>query len=253
MRNNIAVIFAGGSGARMGAGLAKQFLEVNGKPIIIHTLEIFDEHPEIDKIYVACKVEYITKLKRLVKRYLLDKIVAVVEGGATGQESIFNALKLAYEENPKDSVVLLHDGVRPCIPAELITANIESVGDKGNAVTCTSMFETPVVSRSGAIIEDMPDRNVLYTAQAPQSFILSDVYDAHILEQKKADPYAGVVDTASLMKKHGMELYIVAGPRGNIKVTTPEDLYIFRAMLEYKQTEHVFGFGAREVTPKLKK
>ena len=127
MRNNIAVIFAGGSGARMGAGLAKQFLEVNGKPIIIHTLEIFDEHPEIDKIYVACKIEYITKLKRLVKRYLLDKIVAVVEGGATGQESIFNALKLAYEENPKDSVVLLHDGVRPCIPAELITANIESV------------------------------------------------------------------------------------------------------------------------------
>ena len=102
------------------------------------------------------------------------------------------------------------------------------------------MFETPVVSRSGAIIEDMPDRNVLYTAQAPQSFMLSDVYDAHISEQKKADPYAGVVDTASLMKKHGMELYIVAGPRGNIKVTTPEDLYIFRAMLEYKQTEHVF-------------
>ena len=103
------------------------------------------------------------------------------------------------------------------------------------------------MSRSGAIIEDMPDRNVLYTAQAPQSFILSDVYDAHISEQKKTDPYTRVVDTASLMKKHGMELYIVAGPRGNIKVTTPEDLYIFRAMLEYKQTEHVFGFGAREV------
>ena len=127
MGANIAIIFAGGSGARMGSGLPKQFIEVNGKPIIIHTLDIFEEHPAIDKIYIACKEDYISKLEKFVKRHFISKVAGIVPGGATGQDSIYNALSAAAEENDPGSVVLIHDGVRPCITSELIDDVLECV------------------------------------------------------------------------------------------------------------------------------
>ena len=95
MSKNIAIIFAGGSGARMGSGMPKQFLEVAGKPIIIHTLDLFEEHDMIDKIYIACKEEYIKYLKRLIEKNLIRKVAGIVPGGTTGQDSIYKALKLA--------------------------------------------------------------------------------------------------------------------------------------------------------------
>ena len=120
MSKNIAVIFAGGSGARMGSGLPKQFIEIDGKPIIIHTLEIFDEHRLIDGIYIACKEDYIPKLQKLVKRFVINKVVKIVPGGATGQDSIYNGLKAAYDDEGGDNLVLIHDGVRPCISSCLL-------------------------------------------------------------------------------------------------------------------------------------
>ena len=110
---NIAIIFAGGSGVRMGAGVPKQFLEINGKPIIIHTLQLFQYHKMIDKIYVSILKDYVDYMKELVDDYHLSKVVSVIPGGETAQDSIYNALKKAESENPDDSVVLLHDGVRP--------------------------------------------------------------------------------------------------------------------------------------------
>lgn len=252
-RNNIAIIFAGGSGARMGSGLPKQFLEVNGKPIIIYTLEIFEEHPDIDSIYIACKADYIAKLDKLVKRFLITKVKKIVPGGETGQGSIYNALKAAADENPEDSMVLIHDGVRPCISADTIDAVLRCAEKNGNAVTCTALFETPVVSENGDFVEDLPSRDKFYTAQAPQCFKLGDVIEAHEKVRTGNPDYEGIIDTCTLMKKMGTEVAIVKGPRGNIKVTTPEDLYLFRAMIQYHETEHVFGFNVKEVEPNLKK
>ena len=128
---NIAIIFAGGSGARMGSGLPKQFIEVNGKPIIIHTLEIFEEHPAVDAIYVACKEDCISRLQKLVKRFLISKVKDIVPGGATGQDSILNGLRAACEGEGRDNIVMIHDGVRPCITAEVIDANLRSVREYG--------------------------------------------------------------------------------------------------------------------------
>ncbi len=250
---NIAIIFAGGSGARMGSGLPKQFLEVNGKPIIIYTLEIFEEHPDIDSIYIACKEDYIAKLEKLVKRFLITKVRKIVPGGETGQDSIYNALSAAEEDNPGDSLVLIHDGVRPCISAETIDNVLECARKNGNAVTCTELFETPVVSEGGEFVEDLPSRDMFYTAQAPQCFRLADVMKAHAEVRKEGKGYEGIIDTCTLMKKMGAKVAIVKGPRGNIKVTTPEDLYLFRAMIQYHETEHVFGFNVKEVEPNLKK
>lgn len=250
---NIAVIFAGGSGARMGAGLPKQFIEVNGKPIIIHTLDIFEEHPAIDEIYVACKEDYIEKLQKLIKRHMIMKVAKVVPGGATGQDSIYNALKAAAENNDRDSVVLIHDGVRPCITKDLIDDCLKCVEEYGNAITCTPLFETPVVSKNGVTVDDVPPRTDFYTAQAPQCFHLGDVLRAHE-KMRKTDPsYAGIVDTCTLMLKSNEQVHIVAGPRGNIKVTTPEDLYTFRAMIQYQESEQIFGFAGKEVAGKLTK
>lgn len=253
MGKNLAIIFAGGSGARMGSGLPKQFIEVNGKPIIIHTLEIFEDHPNIDEIYIACKEDYIAKLQKFVKRFMISKVVSIVPGGATGQDSIYNALCAAAEDNGDDAVVLLHDGVRPCITKELIDDNLICVSEHGSAVTCTALYETPVISDDGKYVEDVPPRSKFYTAQAPQCFYLGEVLAAHHTMREKNPGYEGVVDTCTMMKMLGHDVAIVNGPRGNIKVTTPEDLYTFRAMIEYKESEQIFGFSRGEVGTKLKK
>ena len=253
MSKNIAIIFAGGSGARMGSGLPKQFLEIDGKPIIIYTLEIFEDHPKIDEIYVACKEEYIGKLHKLVRRFDLEKVKKIVSGGSTGQDSIFRALSAAAEENSQDSTVLIHDGVRPCILPETIDDNLACVEAHGNAVTCTALFETPVISDDGKHVDEMPQRSKFYTAQAPQCFYMKDVMKAH-RRMREIDPsYTGIIDTCTLMRYFGYDIHIVPGPRGNIKVTTPEDLYLFRAMIQYKETANVFGFNSQEVTRNLRK
>lgn len=237
---NIAIIFAGGTGQRMGAGMPKQFIEVFGKPIIIHTLDIFEECDSIDEIYIACKEEYIEKLYKLIKRFDITKVVSVVKGGTTGQDSIYNAC-FAAKENNDDAVILIHDGVRPCIDSELISKNIDMAVKRGNAVTCTAMYETPIVSKKGDLVEETPPRSDYYTAQAPQTFYLSQVIKAHNEVRKTNPGYEGIVDTCTLMKSLGYTVNLLEGPRGNIKVTTPEDLYIFKALLDYKNTQQAFG------------
>lgn len=253
MSRNIAVIFAGGSGARMGSGIPKQFIEIDGKPIIIHTLEIFDEHQLIDDIYIACREDYIPKLEKLIRRFVINKVARIVPGGETGQDSIYNGLKAAYEDAGSDNIVLIHDGVRPCISAELIDANIAMARENGSAVTCTRFFETPVISDDGRIIKDSPDRSRFYTAQAPQTFRLGDVIEAHEKTRETNPGYDGIIDTCTLMRSTGMQVHMIEGNRGNIKVTTPEDLYIFRAMLEYRENRQALGLSSRDIIEKLQK
>ena len=238
-----AVIFAGGSGVRMGAGKPKQFLEVNGRPIIIHTLEKFENHPAVDSIVVSCKEDYIEKLNKMIRRFDICKVKAVVPGADTGMGSIYNGLIAAKDlcGFDDDTIVLIHDGVRPFFSAELVDEVIEAVKAKGRAATCTPMYETPVVSEAGEIVERTPARSVCYTAQAPQGYKLGEVIAAHDEVRKENPGYTGIVDNCTLMTGLGKEVAIVKGPRSNIKVTTPEDLYIFKAMLEYRETRDALG------------
>lgn len=240
MSKNIAIIFAGGSGVRMGAGKPKQFLEVDGRPIIIHTLDIFEDHPAIDEIYIACKEDYIDKLQKLVQRYGITKVKSIVPGGTTALGSAYNALTEAKKNNEDDAIVLVHDGVRPCITADLINTVIEKTIEVGAVATCTPLFETPVISEGGELVEESPKRSYCYTAQAPQSFRLGDILAAHEETRKSNPEYTDIVDSCTLLRKLGKDVAIVKGPRSNIKVTTPEDLYIFKAMLEYQETKDTF-------------
>lgn len=235
-RKVIAVIFAGGTGVRMGAELPKQFIEVEGKPIMIHTLDIFENSPIVDEIYIACKEDYIDMLNKLIDRFEISKVRSVVAGGTSALGSQYNGLVEAAKHNAEDAIVLIHDGVRPCINNELIEKVIKLTEEKGAVATCTPMFETPVVSRGGEIVEETPPRSDCYTAQAPQAFRLGELLAAHETVKNENPDYAGLVDSCSLMRSIGREVAILKGPRSNIKVTTPEDLYIFRAMLEYNKS-----------------
>ena len=240
---NIAVIFAGGSGVRMGAGIPKQFLEINGKPVIIHTLQIFQYHKEIDKIYISIIESFMDYMKELVEEYHLTKVVAILPGGETAQDSIYNALKKAESENPPDSIVLIHDGVRPFVSSTVISENIRGVKEYGNAITCTSCYDTVLLSKDGETVEELPLRKNSFTAQAPQSFRLNDIIAAHEVMRARKERYENMVDACTIIRAEGKEAHMVMGNRGNIKVTTPEDVYMFRALLQYKENEQAFGLG----------
>lgn len=241
---NIAIIFAGGTGQRLNNGenaLPKQFLKINDKPIIIRTLDLFQNHEDIDKIYISIHPDYYEYMQNLVKYYYITKTAGIVKGGATGQDSIYNALKLAQKENPDDSIVLIHDGVRPNITEEVITNNIECAKKNGNAITCTSCFETILISDNGINPEHVPYRKNTYAAQAPQSFKLGEVIEAHEITRKTNPHYTDIVDTCTLFKTLNKETFMVKGNRGNIKITTIEDLYILRALIRYKEDLEAFG------------
>lgn len=244
---NIAIIFAGGTGQRLNNGensIPKQFLKINEKPIIIHTLELFQNHNSIDKIYIAIHPDYYEYMQELVKHYYITKTAGIVRGGATGQDSIYNALKLAQSENPEDSIVLIHDGVRPNITEEVITKNIECAKENGNAITCTSCFETILVSENGKNPQHVPYRKNTYAAQAPQSFHLGEIVQAHEDTRKVNPNYTDIVDSCTLFKTLNKPTYMIFGNRGNIKITTIEDLYILRAFIRYKEDLEAFGLDS---------
>lgn len=236
---NIAVIFAGGSGQRMHTkDKPKQFLMVHGKPIIVHTIEIFEHHPNIDGIIVVCIKNWIDYMEEMKYRYRLDKIGKIVPGGETGQLSIYNGLKAAAKVyGIKDNIVLIHDGVRPLINEEIITKNIESVKKNGSAITCAPAKETiALVSKNNTIIEVVPRKESLI-AKAPQSFFLEKILE----NQEKAIScgLVDMIDSCTLMKHFGTTLYAVEGSYENIKVTTPEDFYTFRAIYDVKENEQL--------------
>lgn len=238
---NIAVIFAGGVGRRMNTtSRPKQFLEYQGKPIIIYTLELFDNHPMIDGIVVACVTEWIPFLEKMLKKFEINKVRKIVPGGESGQESIYNGLIAAkgISQN-NDDIVLIHDGVRPLITEQTITDNIETVKREGSCITCIPATETFIVTQSNNELK-IPTRDNSFIARAPQSFYLKDILAAH--EQARNEGKIDFIDSCSMMHHYGHKLGRVIGPMENIKITTPTDYFIFKAMVEVHENQQIFGF-----------
>lgn len=238
---NTAVIFAGGVGSRMHSkDLPKQFLKMHGKPIIIHTLELFEDNPEIDNIVVSCVADWMEYLKKLVEKYNLKKVKLIVKGGNSGQESIFNGLKAAeIVGNRKGDIVLIHDGVRPLINSKTISDNIASVKKNGSAITSVKVKETILIVDKDESINEVPNRAASRLARAPQSFYLDDILRAHerAIKENKLD----FIDSCSMMQYYGKKLYLVNGPQENIKITTPDDFYTMRALLDAKENAQIYG------------
>lgn len=242
---NIAVIFAGGSGLRMHTkSRPKQFLDLNGKPIIIYTLELFDNHPGIDAIVVACIESWIPFLEKQLRKFEINKVVKIVPGGESGQASIYNGLCAAeaYIKRKNvasdDTTVLIHDGVRPLITEETITDNINKVAEVGSCITCIPATETLVVKQHDGSLE-IPSRADSLIARAPQSFLLSDILTAHrrAIDEKKND----FIDSCTMMSHYGYRLGTIIGPMENIKITTPTDFFVLRAMVKVHEDQQIFG------------
>ncbi|MBP1046354.1 2-C-methyl-D-erythritol 4-phosphate cytidylyltransferase [Enterococcus sp. BWM-S5] len=240
---NVALIFAGGVGSRMkNDSLPKQFLELDGKPIIIHTLDVFENNPNIDAIVVVCKAEWLDYMNELLQKFELKKVFAVIAGGATALDSQYQGLLAIDQQFPQEEViVLIHDGVRPIIDDNTINNNIELVKLEGAAITVSPAIET-VTYIADEKLDEIFDREKCRLAKAPQSFLLKNILKAHktSIDEEKRD----FIDSASLMKYYGFSLGIVEGETENIKITTPSDYYLFKTIYEMKK-EYNFNDGGK--------
>lgn len=234
MERNIVIIFAGGTGTRMNRhdNLPKQFLLLDGKPVIIHTIELFERHAAVTDIVVVCLESRIDELHDLLNRHGIHKVKSIVPGGQNTQESIFHGLceaeKLMGGEN---AVVLIHDGVRPLINAQTITDNIESVLQHGTAITCATPTETIVINSKMGI--EVPRRSALQVVRAPQSFWINEILSIH--RQAIEDDILDFVDCCEMMHHYGHSMNMVQGPEENLKITTVADFYMCEALLKLRK------------------
>ena len=231
---NYVVIFAGGVGSRMDSSIPKQFLKVAGKPIIIHVLEVFSTHPEIDGIVVVSKKEYIEECKEYINTFDISKVIDVIEGGFTGQESIRNGVIYINDRisnNSSEDVVLIHDGVRPLIDHKLISDSIKCTKENGNSIAASSAIETVITVDVEGRLKEIVDRSKCRNAKAPQCFILKDIYEAH--KKAMSEGINNMIDSAMLMSSYGYKLFTTECGPENIKITTPNDYYMFKGMYEH--------------------
>lgn len=242
---NYGLILAGGVGQRMRrTGMPKQFLEVFGKPIIIYTLQKFEYCEDIDKVVVACHSSYIEYMESLLQRYGIKKVKAVISGGKDRQDSVLNGLKYIQRDSvSEDDVIVIHDGVRPLIQDSIISENVRIAKKYGSAMTVRPVIESVVItSREEAAFEDFKKRDDTYSLTAPQSFKISILTKAYKDIEGKDTPMP-LLDSALVFTYLGNDIHIIKENNNNIKVTTPEDYYILKAMLELEENRYVFGIN----------
>lgn len=233
------LIFAGGTGRRMNSrSRPKQFLEMHGKPIIIYTIEHFEYHNDINEICVVCIKEWIDELWGLLRRYDIRKIKMIIPGGETGHDSIRQGLEAMKNTTADDDIVLIHDGVRPLIDAELITRNIQGVKQNGNAITVEAVRESVIRCTDGNCILEIPPREQMYVAKAPQSFRYGDILR---LYERAYEDGLKTVDSSHLCSVYHVPMHIITSSKNNIKITEPADFYIFRALYEAMEGAQIFG------------
>jgi len=228
---NYALIIAGGAGNRMGQDIPKQFMHIDGCPIIIYTMQAFQQHPDIDGIAVVCLDGWETVLRSYANQFMITKLKWVFKGGQTGMESIHNGIYGLKDAGCKDDdIVLIHDAVRPLLSGEIISSNIATCIKFGNAVTGIKCREAVLESEDGFSTNTSIPRDKLIRTQTPQTFRLKDIVDAH--EEAAQKGITNSVSSCTLMAElGGRDMYLVAGSEKNIKVTTVEDLEILKALM----------------------
>jgi 2-C-methyl-D-erythritol 4-phosphate cytidylyltransferase len=231
-----AIVPAAGKGRRMCSRRGKQFLELRGKPIIVHTLERLQESPDVDAIVIAADAANVAVVRELVRRYVLTKVVRVVRGGKVRQISVWNCLKVLVSTPP--NLVLIHDAVRPFFTQKDIHVVLVAADRDSAAVFAVSPKETIKLSVDGRTVHDTLNRDTLWIAQTPQAFRFDLLYRA--FQRARARNFTGT-DDASLAERLGVKVRLVKGRYENIKITTPEDLEIARVILRQSQKDHANG------------
>ena len=235
---NIALIIAGGTGSRMHQDIPKQFLHIYDKPVIIYTLEAFQNHPNIDAIEVVCLEGWHEILQAYAKQFNITKLEGIVNGGSVGQESIRNGLlDIAKRHNNDDDIVLIHDAIRPMVSQDIISDNIQVCKKCGNATTiipCTAaMLKTDNEQSSSIVIP----RDNLKITQTPQAFFLKEILEVH--KQAVEKGIQNSVASCTLYIEMGKTIYFSMGSEKNLKLTTQDDIDIFMALLHTKRPDWI--------------
>lgn len=235
---NYVILLAGGVGKRMGTDIPKQFLEVNGKPIIVYSIENFQKNPQIEKIVVVCIKDWIDKTWELVKKYSLTKVEWIIEGGSTGHDSIRNGVFFLRDKVDPEDHIIVHDAVRPVLPQKAIDEVIRVSHEKGNAsssIECHPPIVYTEDHESG--ITDVDREHVMLTA-SPQAFNYALALKCY--EQAEAEDYHTSTFTSSLLIHCHERVYFAKGTSCNIKITRKEDLALFEALLTIPE-EHLYN------------
>ena len=231
---NIVLIIAGGVGARMGQDIPKQFINVYDKPVIVYTLEAFQKHPSIDAIEVVCLDGWHYVLWAYAKQFGIAKLENIVSGGKNGQDSIRNGLyDIASRHNGSDDIVLVHDAIRPMVSNDIISDNIRVCRQYGNAITVVPCTAAMLKTFDSLSTEEQVPRDNLKITQTPQAFFLQDIIAAHKEALKKG--ITNSVASCTMYIELGRKLYMSAGSEKNLKLTTAEDIEIFKALLNAKK------------------
>jgi 2-C-methyl-D-erythritol 4-phosphate cytidylyltransferase len=234
---NVALLIAGGSGNRMGQDIPKQFMHVDGCPIIIHTMKCFQLHPDIDAIAVVCLKGWETVLQAYANQFSITKLKWIFPGGSTGMESIHNGIYGLKNEGCEDEdLVLIHDSVRPLLSQDIISSNIAICKAYGYAITGIKCREAILESEDGFVSSTSIPRDRLIRTQTPQTFRLKNIIDVH--EEAKLKGIVNSVASCTLIAEvGGREMHIVPGSEKNIKITTVEDLEILKALMHTNKDE----------------
>lgn len=228
---NIALLIAGGSGNRMGQDIPKQFMNVDGYPVIIRTMQCFQTHPDIDALAVVCLKGWDTVLQAYANQFNITKLKWIFPGGDTGMESIHNGIYGLKDQGCKDDdLVLIHDSVRPLLDQDIISSNIAICNAYGYAITGIRCREAILESEDGFLSRTSIPRDKLIRTQTPQTFRLKNIIKAH--EEARERGITNSVASCTLLAELGnYEMHIVPGSEKNIKITTVEDLEILKALL----------------------
>ena len=227
---NITLIIAGGNGKRMQQEIPKQFLNVNDKPIIVYTMEAFQRHPDIDEIGVVCIEGWHEILKAYGRQYRIDKLKWVVAGGENGQDSIRNGVFEAERRYAADDILLIHDAIRPLVSSEIISDCIIQSRVHGSAIV-TVPCNTAVLRKDETAenSHEIVYRNELAMTQTPQAFPIKRIADAHREALERG--ITNSVASCTMMIELGKKVHFSIGSETNIKITTQDDLKIFKAIL----------------------
>ena len=229
---NAAIIIAGGVGSRMHMDIPKQFIHIYDKPVIIYTLQGFQRHPEIDRIGVVCLEGWEDTLRSYARQYGIHKLRWIIPGGATGQESIRNGVERFREELSDDDTVIIHDGIRPMVDSSVLSDVIRVCARHGNGVTSTPFTEQIFrVNPDGETTDEFIPRETVRKVATPQAYRYGTLYEAYKRAFAEEIGIYGSSYTNTMMVELGHRLYFAAGSDKNIKLTTKDDLELFKAYL----------------------
>lgn len=232
---NIGLLIAGGSGARMQQDIPKQFLNINDKPVIVYTLEAFQKHEEVDAIAVVCIEGWETVLEAYARQFEITKLKHIIPAGENGQSSIRNGVFEIQKKYRDEDIILVHDAIRPLVSEEIISDCISKTKQFGSAITCIPCAEAMLETSNQVSAEASYPRGNLKRTQTPQGFSVKRLYDMHTEALEK-----GITDSVAsctLAIELGQEVYFSVGSEKNIKLTTVEDLDIFKALLASSRSE----------------